>query len=149
MVLIWLLLTSVFVYRVMSSSCVTYDNALILAFGDSLTHGTLSPLTKETHPYTLQLHKHLPSSTIIEKGVPGEVTSHMVERLKVELASLERAPDVIIILGGTNDIGMRIISPQRIVANIISMHEEIRMLKEKYPEKYGHVQRTVVLTIPR
>lgn len=129
------------------TECSYYEGKVILAFGDSLTHGSSTPYRKP-HPYAIKLKEYMPLSNIVEMGVPGEVTSSMMERLKVTLHKTNDVPSVVVLLGGTNDIG-RGLSNSVIVSNIIRMHDDIRLLKLQSPEKYGVMKHTILMTIPR
>lgn len=137
-------------------------NRTILCFGDSLTFGTnrqtqlLSPL--HPHAYAKHLSELLrrplvtsdgngnlkkqeeftSNSAIVENGWPGEVTSHMWSRLPDTLKKA-KDPQLVIILGGTNDIGAGE-SKENIVANLQSMH---------YAALNGSsVSHTIHLTVP-
>ena len=88
------------------------DNFRILAFGDSLTTGNIGGELNEAldKPYTIRLLKLLREShpniafDVNNKGIYGElVCGQMTERLPKVLK--ENGPyDLVIILGGTNDI---------------------------------------------
>jgi len=80
----------------------------ILAFGDSLTEGWCDFGTK-FHPYTRKLQTLIQSLSksvdVVNRGVSGETTDQMNDRLPSVLN--EDGPfDLVIILGGTNDIGL-------------------------------------------
>ena len=120
------------------------QNRTILCFGDSLTFGTnrqkqlLSPLHPHSYAKRLSILLGRPQVTsdgngnlkkqeeftsnnaVVENGWPGEMTNHMWSRLPGAIQS-SKDPQVIIILGGTNDIGQGE-SKERIVANLQSMH---------------------------
>lgn len=81
----------------------------ILAFGDSLTEGWCS-FGAKFHPYTSKLQSLLQSLcksksfNIVNRGVSGETTDQMNSRLPVVLDK-DGPLDLVIILGGTNDLG--------------------------------------------
>lgn len=90
----------------------------IIAFGDSLTVGYLSPF--EATPYAEFLQPLLdPQTEIYVAGVSGETTDDMLRRFDRQV--IKNAPDYVIILGGTNDLGWGM-SIDLIVANLIRMY---------------------------
>ncbi len=90
----------------------------IIAFGDSLTVGYLSPF--EATPYATFLQPLLgPEATIDIAGVSGETTEEMLRRFDRQV--IKRSPDYVIILGGTNDLGWGVPIDQ-IVENLIFMY---------------------------
>ncbi len=74
------------------------NNAVILAFGDSLTHGTGANL-EQAYPARLQA---LLSRTVINAGVPGEVSKAGLNRLSGLLK--RHKPELLILCHGGNDI---------------------------------------------
>lgn len=82
----------------------------ILAFGNSLTEGWCEFGTR-FHPYTCKLQSLIQSRSktasvdIVNRGVSGETTDQMNTRLPLVLDK-DGPFDVVIILGGTNDLGM-------------------------------------------
>jgi len=74
------------------------SDATILAFGDSLTHGTGA---NKGEDYPTLLTK-LTNINVINAGVPGEVSSKGLERLPALLD--EHNPDLLILIHGGNDI---------------------------------------------
>lgn len=119
----------------------------VFAFGDSLTEGmghqSMFRNKSSYHPYTIALAEHLPHSTVIESGLSGEVVGHMRTRLKSEIMKREfTEPIVVVILGGTNDIGMR--HPvSATVTDIIGMHQDLKVL-----QKSKKIIHTVAMTVP-
>ena len=74
------------------------DNAVILAFGDSLTHGTGAD-KQQAYPDHLQ---QMLSKTVINAGVPGEISRTGLARLG-QLLKRHR-PELLILCHGGNDI---------------------------------------------
>ena len=97
------------------------QDAVILAFGDSLTYGT-GANEEESYPAVLQ---GLVGRTVIRSGVPGEVTEESLARLPDVLA--EYSPQLMILCIGGNDF-LRQLSEQQAAENIRTM---IRLAKEK------------------
>lgn len=90
----------------------------IVAFGDSLTVGYLSPF--DAVPYAAFLRPLLgPEARIDVAGVSGETTADMLRRFDRQV--LRPAPDYVILLGGTNDIGWGL-PAEEIVQNLRRMY---------------------------
>ncbi len=91
-------------------------DARILAFGNSLTHGTgASP--EESYPAVLA---ELVGRDVVRSGVPGEETAAGRERLPGVLGDVE--PDLLILMHGGNDI-LRDRAAGDIEANLAAMVE--------------------------
>jgi len=57
----------------------------------------------------------------INKGIPGELTRNLLNRIEIDLLNYSPKPDYSIIIGGTNDLGWGI-SNEKIFENIKSLH---------------------------
>jgi acyl-CoA thioesterase-1 len=77
-------------------------NAIILAFGDSLTRGTGADID-QAYPSRLQT---MLSKTVINVGVPGEISRTGLQRLPALLK--RHQPELLILCHGGNDILRRI-----------------------------------------
>jgi lysophospholipase L1-like esterase len=78
----------------------------LIAFGDSLTRGYQTGSGRGTleTPYVDYLKPLLGNNWILEnKGINGELTGDMLTRFQRDV--IGHKPDVVVILGGTNDIG--------------------------------------------
>lgn len=93
---------------------------MILAFGDSLTYSYGAP-PEDSYPLVLQA---LTGHTVINSGIPGEVTAEGLERLPGELDKHE--PDLLILLEGGNDI-LRSHDLSKTRANLAAMIELAQM----------------------
>jgi lysophospholipase L1-like esterase len=107
----------------------------VVALGDSLTvgfqpYGLGQDLPKST-PYTDflidQISRDFPSDSlaieIINKGVVGELSDQMVARFDLDVIHL--SPRVVIILGGSNDLGWGL-PPEEILQNLDAMYMRSR-----------------------
>ena len=109
------------------------DDAVILAFGDSLTAGVGTSRDK-SYPAVLE---KLSGLTVINKGISGEVTDQGLARLPKVIR--ETNPDLMILIEGGNDI-LRNKSYQQIEANLDAMitlaqQENIQIVLLGVPEK--------------
>ena len=94
-------------------------NAVVLAFGDSLTHGNGAP-AGAAYPDVLA---GLLGRTVINAGVPGEISAAGLNRLTQVLEQYR--PDLVILCHGGNDFLQRL-DRARTAANLAAMVEQIR-----------------------
>lgn len=90
------------------------EDAVILSFGDSLTHGT-GAAPNESYPAVLE---RLIARKVVRSGVPGELSAQGLARLPAELA--RHAPALLILCHGGNDL-LRKRPPAALAANLEAM----------------------------
>ena len=94
-------------------------HAVILAFGDSLTHGNGAP-PGQAYPDVLA---DLLGRSVINAGVPGEISAEGLQRLPLLLSRLQ--PDLVILCHGGNDF-LRRLDRRQTAANLEAMVAQIR-----------------------
>ena len=95
------------------------NDAVIVAFGDSLTYGTGA---KEHEAYPAQL-SNLIKREVINEGIPGELSAQGLMRLPDVLD--EHQPELLILCHGGNDL-LRKRNQKSIVSNITAMIKEAK-----------------------
>ncbi len=98
----------------------------IVCFGDSLTLGWESPTFQSpivaNIPYGKYLEEWLEDrGRICVRGVCGETTQDMRARFQIDV--LDQKPTAVIILGGTNDLGLGM-TPHEILDNLRFFYEQ-------------------------
>jgi len=96
-------------------------DAVVLAFGDSLTFGT-GAAEQESYPAQLEL---LIGRRVVRAGVPGEVTSQALARLPAALD--EHSPRVLLLCIGGNDF-LRRLGNQQAEQNV---HAMVKLAKSR------------------
>lgn len=95
-------------------------DAVILAFGDSLTYGTGAGLNT-SYPKILS---SLSFREVINAGIPGEISSAGLKRLPALLDELQ--PELLILIHGGNDL-LRKIPQQQTLNNLQQMLNEAKL----------------------
>jgi acyl-CoA thioesterase I len=90
------------------------SDAVVLAFGDSLTYGT-GAQAQESYPAQLE---QLIGRTVVRAGVPGEVTAQALDRLPAALD--EHSPRLLLLCIGGNDF-LRRLGQAQAAENVRSM----------------------------
>ena len=117
----------------------------VLCLGDSLTEGYTFQESGEFHPYSINLQRLLDEHSGVGKvvietaGVSGEVVvPSMTRRLDKLLNEAKEPYDWVIILGGTNDLGMGR-KGEELLPHLIGLHDQAK----------ASGSRTLALAIPQ
>lgn len=95
------------------------EDAVILAFGDSLTHGT-GAAPGESYPAVLE---RLIGRRVVNEGIPGEMTGEGMARLPEALKRVK--PALLILCHGANDL-LRGRNKRQAAANLRAMIRQAR-----------------------
>ncbi|HDY85343.1 hypothetical protein LCGC14_0966480 [marine sediment metagenome] len=109
------------------------SDAVILAFGDSLTFGTGANSETESYPAILQ---QLTGRTVINAGIPGEISQNGLVRLPSVLQKTK--PDLVILCHGGNDM-IRQLGNEQLKSNLDQM---IALIQQSGAE-------VVLIAVPR
>jgi lysophospholipase L1-like esterase len=96
------------------------DDAVILAFGDSLTYGTGANHQTESYPAVLQ---QLSGKQVINAGIPGEVSQQGLARISDTIQ--QHQPELVLLCHGGNDM-LRKLDVNQLKQNLTAMIEMIR-----------------------
>ena len=96
------------------------NDAVILAFGDSLTYGTGANSDTQSYPAVLS---QLTGLKVVNKGIPGEVSKTGLGRLPKILKEIK--PDLVILCHGGNDI-IRKLGKKQLKENLNKMIEIVQ-----------------------
>lgn len=96
------------------------SDAVIVAFGDSLTYGTGANSATESYPAVLA---QLSGLKVINAGIPGEVSREGLSRLKSVLE--QHQPDLVLLCHGGNDL-IRKLDNDLLKQNLIAMIDTVR-----------------------
>ena len=122
----------------------------IFCFGDSLTHGTYNDNFFDKSPYANTLYKLIKAYlkddgiklSIKTKGIPGQCAMDMKDKLHKYLMRHKNGEyniDLMIILGGTNDIAQGYYENEQIISSIIELHKSCHS---------AGILKTLLITIP-
>jgi lysophospholipase L1-like esterase len=116
-------------------------DAVVLAFGDSLTYGTGA---SEAESYPAQLERVI-GRRVVREGVPGEVSAQALARLPSALE--EHQPKLLVLCTGGNDF-LRNLSQAEVAANLRRM---IALAKGKGSEVLliGTPEKGLLVTPPK
>ena len=128
----------------------------IFCFGDSLTYGTYNNNFFDKAPYSKTLYKLIKSYlndngnlndkyklSIKTRGIPGLCAMDMKDKLNKYLLKHKNGEyniDLMIILGGTNDIGQGYYENKQIISSIIDLHKSCHSTG---------ISKTLLITIPQ
>ncbi|TXK94072.1 arylesterase [Methylococcaceae bacterium CS1] len=101
-----------------------HQDAVILAFGDSLTYGTGAPRESDYPSRLTELSQH----KVINAGIPGEINSTGLKRLPVVLDKYQ--PELLILIHGGNDM-LRRIPEEQLASNLRQMIDVARQRNVK------------------
>jgi acyl-CoA thioesterase-1 len=108
-------------------------NAVILAFGDSLTFGTGANSQTESYPAVLQ---QLIGRTVINAGIPGEISQQGLLQLPMILEQTK--PNLVVLCHGGNDL-IRQLGNEQLKNNLEKM---IRLIQNSGAE-------VLLIAVPR